>query len=221
MTTYNTYQEAKIAMPRACIIKYKDNEDYRFTGMPTREGTTLCGGSEFAEPQDYCIAVEQFLKDGHKFVDGDVYIWANAVMTVGEHISVELANEPSDHDENSFVLKAKALEEKEESVEWNGEGLPPVGALFVTEPNFDIEFKCKYSSECTVVGELCNTGKLIEITIDLIVQPERTFRKPETPDQKRERDLFIEEAMKVWDKREMKVRDLMESLYESGKFKLR
>ena len=71
--SYKTYQEAKIAMPLACIIHDTDNA--RFFGMPSREGTTLTNdGCKFAEPQHYCITVEKFLDDGHKFVTGDVFI---------------------------------------------------------------------------------------------------------------------------------------------------
>ncbi|AUR95134.1 hypothetical protein NVP1201B_29 [Vibrio phage 1.201.B._10N.286.55.F1] len=69
MTTYNTYQEAKIAMPLACIIHDTDNDI--FFGMPSREGTILTSdGCKFAEPQNYCMTVDKFLYDGHGFVEG-------------------------------------------------------------------------------------------------------------------------------------------------------
>ena len=85
MNTFETYQAAKIAMPKACIVKYKYGGNYRFTGMPTREGTTLCNGSEFAEPQDHCMTVKQFLENGHKFIEGDLMIGRGGLV-----IKVEL-----------------------------------------------------------------------------------------------------------------------------------
>ena len=117
MNTFETYQAAKIAMPKACIVKYKYGGNYRFTGMPTREGTTLCNGSEFAEPQDHCMTVKQFLDAGHKFVDGDKFLHTcvspEEVVTVGSlNVSEECANKPSvSVDDKCYVLKAKSLEE--------------------------------------------------------------------------------------------------------------
>ena len=109
MKTFETYQEAKIAMPKACIVKYKYDGNYRFTGMPTREGTTLCNGSEFAEPQDHCMTVKQFLDAGHKFVDGDFMLGQDGLV-------VKVSNCPSynmslEDDDKRYVLKSKAPEE--------------------------------------------------------------------------------------------------------------
>lgn len=59
MNTYNTYQEAKIAMPEACICY--DTVGSTFFGIPTREGTTLSKHCEFAEAKNYCMTVEKFL----------------------------------------------------------------------------------------------------------------------------------------------------------------
>ena len=70
--SYKTYQEAKVAMPLACIIHDTDNA--RFFGMPSREGTTLTGdGCKFAEAKDHCMSMLTFSELGHKLVDGDLY----------------------------------------------------------------------------------------------------------------------------------------------------
>lgn len=118
MTTYNTYQEAKIAMPLACIIH--DTDDDIFFGMPSREGTTLNDdGCKFAEPHDYCMTVEKFLADGNKFVEGDFILDEGSVYlltdckTQNYWYETESANEPDCNDNRRHVLHAAALEEKE------------------------------------------------------------------------------------------------------------
>lgn len=68
MNTYNTYQEAKIANPEYAIFEYlgkfgtdKDIIDaFDIHSVAMKE----------CNPADYCMTVEQFLKDGHKFVGG-------------------------------------------------------------------------------------------------------------------------------------------------------
>ncbi|AUS01394.1 hypothetical protein NVP1284A_67 [Vibrio phage 1.284.A._10N.286.55.A5] len=112
MTTYKTYQEAKIAMPLACIIH--DTEDDIFFGMPSREGTTLNDdGCKFAEPQDYCMTVDKFLADGNKFSDGDVVVNREGLVKRPLGDIVRLMNIPSKYDVDSFILRAAVLEDKE------------------------------------------------------------------------------------------------------------
>lgn len=110
MTTYNTYQEAKIAMPLACIIH--DTDDDIFFGMPSREGTTLNDdGCKFAEPHDYCMTVEKFLADGHKFKFGDLIVSLTGTVS---KVNIEwIVNESiSEVDRKYFILRAATLEEK-------------------------------------------------------------------------------------------------------------
>ncbi|AUR97693.1 hypothetical protein NVP1243O_70 [Vibrio phage 1.243.O._10N.261.54.B5] len=110
MTTYNTYQGAKIAMPKACICVYKNDGKDVFIGMPSREGTTLFNGAEFAEPQDYCMTVEKFLAGGYKFVEGDLII--NTFGNVNKiRDDEELRNELVAENNNSrYILRAATLE---------------------------------------------------------------------------------------------------------------
>ncbi len=115
MTTYNTYQEAKIAMPQACICVHKNDDKDVFAGMPSREGTTLFNGSEFAEPQDYCMTVEKFLADGHKTVNGDWIIdyCGNVWMNMTDSGAHNVNNFTGNKARESFILRAAALETKE------------------------------------------------------------------------------------------------------------
>lgn len=145
MNTYNTYQEAKIANPESEI--YAGSCKFKvITGSPTNH---FANGWKVCNPADYCMTVEQFLDDGHKFVDGGLYIGANGeVIVVGETISAAVANLGRSGDNNRLVLRAAALnqtetpEEKEafdvmekdnEAVEWDGVGLPPVGCEVKTK----------------------------------------------------------------------------------------
>ncbi|KDC46012.1 hypothetical protein, partial [Pseudoalteromonas fuliginea] len=75
-------------------------------------------------------------------------------------------------------------------IEWNGEGLPPVGAIYTVDPNHDVELLCKYSSKYVVVGEMLSkeTYKGMEVVIDTMEQRNRVFRKPETPQQREDRE---------------------------------
>ncbi|MBY8138802.1 hypothetical protein KW500_18480 [Vibrio fluvialis] len=72
--------------------------------------------------------------------------------------------------------------------EWDGEGLPPVGAIFCTEPHFDIQVMCKYSSKFVVVGEILpfDRYKGAEVVIENLDR--RIFRKPETEAERNERE---------------------------------
>ncbi|AUR95135.1 hypothetical protein NVP1201B_30 [Vibrio phage 1.201.B._10N.286.55.F1] len=74
--------------------------------------------------------------------------------------------------------------------EWNGEGLPPVGAIYTLDPNHDVELLCKYSSKYVVIGEMLPKERYngVEVVIDTFAQRDRVFRKPETPQQREERE---------------------------------
>ncbi|AUR96995.1 hypothetical protein NVP1236O_03 [Vibrio phage 1.236.O._10N.261.52.C4] len=113
MTTYNTYQEAKVANPKGDIYKLD------------RQGCFVCsehGGVEVVmftdydsigvkcSHEDYCMTVEEFLADGHKFFDGDKCIDEEGyvIALAGHHTW----GQPDGHNEYRYVLRAAALEEK-------------------------------------------------------------------------------------------------------------
>ena len=114
MTTYNSYQEAKIANPDSEIYKF----DKSFTCDSNRFGQSF----PLCNPADHCMTVEKFLGDGHKFVGWDVYLNSDG-RTLGVVNIPEYNNKRSTIDCNSYILRAAALEEKpSEKVEWvNGD----------------------------------------------------------------------------------------------------
>ena len=193
MTTYNSYEAAKIANPESDIYEF---EGYfsSFKGI----------GSKKCNPADCRMTIEKFLDDGYKFVDGDAFLNSRGEVVI--ITNAQSNNRIIGGDERRFVLRAAALEniptetpeEKEvldgiESagdVEWDGEGLPPVGAIYTLDPNYDIELLCKYSSEYVVVGEMLpeETYRGMEVIVDTMTQRDRTFRKPETPQQREDRE---------------------------------
>lgn len=185
--TYNTYQEAKIAMPLACIIE--DTDSGLFFGMPTREGTTLAGGSRFAEPQYYCMTVEKFLADGYRFAEGDLFIG-----TSGEVVDVECGGHLDEmhvahgSDKYRYILRAAALEEK--------------------KPRTKVEYlKCEFSREWEAVKYYNEEGELFVIDCNgnysnvndisgawyevVCRNYDSIYRRIETP--MTERETFIEE----------------------------
>ncbi len=130
MTTYNSYEAAKIAMPLACIVHDTDNN--RFFGMPSREGTILTDdGCKFAEAKDHCMSMLTFSELGHKLVDGDLYQNEDGrVFTVGRlGYEAKYCNLLSSYcfPSKISILRAAALETKEpkrtkvEWVKWNFE----------------------------------------------------------------------------------------------------
>lgn len=117
MTTYNTYQEAKIANPKGDIYKLD------------RQGCFVCpehGGVEVVmftdydsigvkcSHEDYCMTVEEFLADGHKFFEGDVYLNIQGdVRVVNSNKEwIDVLNGKSAMDNKRYILRAAALEEK-------------------------------------------------------------------------------------------------------------
>lgn len=128
MTTYNTYQEAKIANPEEEILKARDDWDGcecyvgKFIANKPGEsgGVPFIGKGAFKKcnPADYCMTVEKFLADGHKFVGGDVFLNHDGdIVEVGKwyqsiRICPEEANLAVGGDENCYILRAAALEEE-------------------------------------------------------------------------------------------------------------
>ena len=122
MTTYNTYQEAKIANPDSEIVT---------TGQDWQHGLNLKGKFERlvksgpnshvlddsawikCNPADYCMSVEAFQANGYKLVDGDLYISiGGCVITYTEGYEFSVDREPSRNSER-FILRAAALKQAE------------------------------------------------------------------------------------------------------------
>jgi len=213
MTTYNSYEAAKIAMPLACIIHYTDDD--RFFGMPSIEGATLTDDScKLAEPADHCMTVEQFLKDGHKFVGGDVVFDAGEVEVINSRHDVEAYNEKERLDRERYILRAAALNKPKRT-------------------KLAYELLCNKDFNVWGLKELLDDGDLFYLINDeYLVVPAGSdifaiehflsgniYRRIET--EITERDKFVEAVSKIlpeYDKRTMPL--WIGKLFDSGKFKL-
>ena len=175
MTTYNTYEEAKIAN--------KDKDIYYLDGL---FGTKLelidCGVTGFiykCNPAEHCISLEDFFNAGHKLVNGDKYLSIDgSVIKVGHDTSPEYVNDRVDDiDKKCFVLSAKALEEKVQHVDWkNGDECVYQGHIYY--------FQCIASWDkeaCVLSGASPNSKHFTDAWIE-------ELSKPETPEQKKERE---------------------------------
>ncbi len=105
MTTYNTYQEAKIANPESNIYiqagKFLPERSIRPSPWTYDfRGLALCN------PADYCMTVEEFLADGNKLEFTDIIACSNSSV-------VSVANWIMDGVSKYYILRAAALEEKE------------------------------------------------------------------------------------------------------------
>jgi hypothetical protein len=121
MTTYNTYQEAKLDNPDKDIVTTGKNWKFRnktlvgkfspLIGSPEGACSHIIADESWVicNPADHCMNFEDFFKAGHKFVAGDK--WENPY---GQVITFTTDCEKSQYpgDENRFVLSAKALEEE-------------------------------------------------------------------------------------------------------------
>ncbi|AUS00496.1 hypothetical protein NVP1276O_03 [Vibrio phage 1.276.O._10N.286.54.E4] len=135
MTTYNTYQEAKIANPEGEV--YSDGS--MFFALPVK---TFMYDSAKCNPADYCMTVEKFLVGGHKFVEGDAFLETDGdIYRVGMGF-VDMMNESDKLDCHRYILRAAALEEKPK----------PTKFVKVEEPIFDLKGEFErgelYSSDC-------------------------------------------------------------------------
>lgn len=185
MTTYNSYEAAKIANPESEICKLASG--YIATNEPQGVSVHKCN------PADYCMTVEKFLADGHKFVEGDIVIDDGEVAVIDCEFECTVYNDPDEGDSFIYILRAAALEERPiEKIEWDGEGLPPVGveceAVFVEHEHkgYGEFLVLGYHSNYVwmeYVGELSNKSKHYTSKVDLV-----KFRKPETKQQREGRE---------------------------------
>ncbi len=152
MTTYNTYQEAKIAHPESEIY-FIDNEQYR-TGEWIDQYNFGRSSFVLCDPADHCMTVEKFLVDGHEVFMGDAIININGNVNYITKGDAKVINSEGGATFNNarYILRAAALEdiptetpeEKEvldsiESageVEWKGGDKPKSGQdVFIAQMN--------------------------------------------------------------------------------------
>lgn len=103
MTTYNTYQEAKIANPEMEV--YKLSSGFIATNEPQGVSVHKC------DPAEHCVRYDDFLTLGHEFVDGDAFLNSRGEVVI--ITNARSNNRIIDGDDKRFILRAAALETKE------------------------------------------------------------------------------------------------------------
>lgn len=215
MTTYNTYQEAKIANPKSDI--YKDKSGI-FAEKPVLLTSRIAAGSiEECNPEDHCMTVEQFLKDGHKFFEGDIVTNLNGGVSIikpkddckGWDYSLENIHDSDDDDADRYILRAAALEKpKRMKVEYE-----PVntGDEIITYRN-DIFFKHDSGDYISIEN---HTLRSVLNHMD----NDNLFRRVENEID--ERQEFIATALSLDGVNQHPISvELVGKMYDSGKFKL-
>lgn len=131
MTTYNTYQAAKIANPECdiaeitekailefgekhvfeALVKSSEWEDgYVFVSNHDESPRIKDGYWKLCNPADYCMTVERFLADGYRLVKGDVVFDFGDVVSVDTAFDAEAYNQTDKKDDRRYILRAAALE---------------------------------------------------------------------------------------------------------------
>lgn len=216
--TYPTYQAAKIANPESEILKARDDWEgcqeligKFIANKPNPQGEPYIGKGwfEICNPADYCMTVKQFLDAGHKFVDGDIYLYGNTmvytVYTIKED-EVARHNLSDDNDDNLYILKAKALEETNPTYRYDKVEFEEDWEYFkLMSEDGDLYVNCVDSTFEGCYGDNINLANAIHEGVDL-------YRRIEVT----ERDEFIEEGLRVWGKKEITIHDFMDALYKAG-----
>ncbi|AUR87914.1 hypothetical protein NVP1105O_71 [Vibrio phage 1.105.O._10N.286.49.B4] len=201
MTTYNTYQEAKIANNPSAIYKLDNGEfvtggwiEYRNYGKHTFE---LC------DPADYCMSMLMFYEIGLELIDGDMYQNERGIVcTVGDlGFEEQYCNNLEGHADPSkvYILKSLALkdiptetpEEKEvlDGIDSAGEVEWKSGDIAILYG--DQVLVIAYHPNHPVVVVETNDNEYLNVGIS-------DLSKPETPQQRKDRerleaayDLFV------------------------------
>jgi hypothetical protein len=200
MTTYNSYEAAKIANPDSEIWASKLARCGRDNIFGTKVSLAELTNNYFkCNPADHCMTVEKFLADGNKFVEGDVIFNTYPRPTVDFICDADLNNYnelDEEDDDKRYILRAAALEEKpSEKVEWDGEGLQTVGVecwfnFKVAHPQ---KCKVKYIGKTVCVYESADGNEYSTLISEV------AFSKIETEQQREDRqrleaayDLYCE-----------------------------
>lgn len=201
MSTYNTYQEAKIANPESEIVRWNKSDKYKAVSKSDLSGYLITWS--YCDPADYCVTVEKFLRDGHKFVDGDL-IYSSLLDLVinvtkdelmdGESYPEDGVNTLMPSDDKRYILRAAALEQPKQEVEWkNGD------ECVICDDDFSVVVGCeKYIGEAGVVFGSHVNAKGFNLTLvefkdgGCFAFMTEMLRKP-----KSERELVIEQIVNV------------------------
>ena len=104
MTTYNSYEEAKIANPNNEIIQSKNLDNlFRALEVGVYTGWNVCN------PADHCMTNNDFIKSGNKILPGDIVLDDGNFIVVKTSGDVETYNQIVKGDDVTFILRAAAL----------------------------------------------------------------------------------------------------------------
>ena len=217
MTTYNSYEEAKIANPESQIVTTGPNWEYnpalkwKFEKLVEDDGEVDAHALEDSawvkcNPADYCMTVEKFLKDGHKFVYGDLFLDQGGCV---EKVSnVDNYNIPFIGDNKRYILRA-AASEKPKRVKVEYVKVSKVTSIFTLSDDYSNGILFDHE-EKPVKSEIHLMELLTSNLLKRMVQTEVT-----------ERDEFINECIVHGGLRARDgAREVYGNLFDSGKFKL-
>lgn len=231
MKTYKTYQEAKIANPNSDIY-HADS-----IGFVSSDAQVTAANWKKCNPADYCMTVEKFLANGHKFEVGDLILGTeNNIAEVGNHYSVVLSNEICESDKERFVLRAAALEHTETPKE--KESFDVIAQDNEAANEWSVGDKCVVGNEKTFLSLVEDYNYLIgqEATVIYTFKNSNNYNmavvefsdgacfaftldklsKPIT-----EREAFIKEFRRLIPSGDIfKFDFIAEKMFESGRFKL-
>ena len=221
MTTYNSYEEAKIANPESEIVTTGPGWD----GMDYLKGKfqKQCNSADkkhdlgsnmwlICNPYDHCMTVKKFLSDGHKFQVGDLFLGIGeevVCVDAGKHL--EEMNIRQESDTYRFILRAAALDKPKR-----------VKVEYVQEKSFKEVLKCAIDGESFYSkdgnGEFkFDASRLLFVNhngadVDISHLTEHCFyRKVETEID--ERQEFIDEALKLY---ACNANEMFGKMYDAG-----
>ncbi len=178
MTTYNTYQEAKVANPDKEIIRFDKQDEFKAVGND--ELSAYLTTWTKCNPADHCMTVEKFLADGYELRENDLIL-----NSVGSVICMDYPSSLGDFgvlnicSEKEHILRAAALETKEPKrtkVEY-------VEAVFDSAweaiKSYEINDDLYYCASSTPTYEKMKAGNMKNL-LDYSM-PVKLYRKIETP----------------------------------------
>ncbi|AUR99229.1 hypothetical protein NVP1263B_69 [Vibrio phage 1.263.B._10N.286.51.B1] len=195
MTTYNSYQEAKIANPDKEIIRFDKQDEFKAVGND--ELSAYLTTWTKCNPADHCMTVEKFLVDGHEVFMGDAIINIRGNVNYITQGDAKMINSEGGATFNNarYILRASALEniptetpeEKEvlDGIESDGEVEWKSGDECEIEMQEGVR-RYLFGCECPNNQQTC-----IVFTKDgggHMVMPIERLKKPETPQQREDRE---------------------------------
>ncbi len=113
MDMYPTYKSAKIKHPE-CDIYEQNCTPMGKLFTPGLMHSVMDGSyNNKCNPADHCMTVEKFLADGHKFVEGDLYLEAYGKIREVYSTDSYIMDLKAAGDCSRYILRAAALETKE------------------------------------------------------------------------------------------------------------